>query len=64
MAYLLTLRVRIYVQHHNSFSLSCSSAVHNCPLKAFEDELLDDPFQFKGKTKMCSLYWFIYLGAT
>ncbi len=50
VAYLLTPGVRIYAQDHNSFSWACSSAVHNCPVKAFEVQTRGDPVRFNGKS--------------
>lgn len=50
VAYLLTPGVRIYAWDHNSFSWACSSAVHNCPVKAFEVETQGDPARFNGKS--------------
>lgn len=70
MAYLLTLEVKTYVRDHNSFSWAGSSAAHNCPVKSFEVETRATHLGLMGNLmqgsprNMCSLYGFIYLGAT
>lgn len=72
VAYLLTSRVRIYARDHNSFSWACSSAVHNCPVKAFEVKRRVNPLWFNGKSNAslcrselvtCSLIGSIYSDA-